>query len=139
MSTLESLGLQNSDQAFGYIVAELGRLRDEIRERGDSLRRLEDTWRAHDRQEMQRVHALEERFATMEARQITKQDVQQIWEALDRLGKADAAESGGRKLARELATWAAVIISALALFGVGQNRRMIEAERLPAQTTEQAQ
>jgi hypothetical protein len=139
MTIFESLGLKNRDQGLGYIIGELQRLREEIRDRSESLRRLEDTWRAHDRQEMQRVHALEERFATMEARQITKQDVQQIWEALDRLGKADAAESGGRKLARELATWAAVIISALALFGVGQNRRMIEAERLPAQTTEQAQ
>jgi hypothetical protein len=139
MTIFESLGLKNRDQGLGYIIGELQRLREEIRDRSESLRRLEDTWRAHDRQEMQRVHALEERFATMEARQITKQDVQQIWEALDRLGKADAAESGGRKLARELATWAAVIISALALFGVGQNRRMIEAERLPAQTMEQAQ
>jgi hypothetical protein len=124
---------------LGYIIGELQRLREEIRDRGESLRRLEDAWRTHDRQEMQRVHNLEERFATMEARQITKEDVRQIWEALDRLGKADAAESGGRKLARELATWAAVIISALALFGVGQNRRMIEAERPPAQTMEQAQ
>jgi hypothetical protein len=138
VSILEQLGLRNRDQGLGFIIGELQRLREEIRDRGESLRRLEDAWRTHDRQEMQRVHNLEERFATMEARQITKEDVKPIWEALDRLGRADAAESGGRKLARELATWAAVAISALALFGVGQNRRMIETERTPVPTVQQA-
>jgi DNA mismatch repair ATPase MutS len=130
MSTLESLGLQNSDQAFGYIVAELKRLHDELVERRESLRRLEDAWRTHDRQEMQRVHTLEERFAALEARQITKDDVEKIWKALDTLGKADAAETGGRRFIRELAPWLAVLIAGLALLGVGQNRRIVD-QRLP--------
>jgi hypothetical protein len=130
VSSPESLGLQNSDQALGFIISELQRLREEIKDRGESLRRLEDAWRTHDRQEMQRVHALEERFAALEARQITKQDVEKIWMALDSLSKADASETGGRRFIRELAPWAAVLIAGLALLGVGQNRRIID-QRTP--------
>lgn len=125
METPESLGLKNPDQALGFLISEIRHLREEVSARGESLRRLEEAWRTHDRQEMQRVHALEDRQTAMEARQITKDDIKAIWEAINALGKADAAQIGGWRLVRELAPWAAVVVAALALAGVGQNRHLI--------------
>lgn len=126
METPESLGLKSSEAALAFLVSEVQHLRSDLNERGESLRRLEEAWRTHDRQEMQRVHALEKRQAAMEASLITKNDIEKIWQAINALTKADAAETGGRRLVRELATWSAVVIAGLALLGVGQNRRIID-------------
>lgn len=126
METPESLGLKSPEAALAFLVSEIQHLRDSLTERGESLRRLEEAWRLHDRQEMQRVHALEKRQAAMEASLITKSDIEKIWQAIDALGKADAAQVGGWRLVEKLAPWAAVLIAGLALAGVGQNRRIID-------------
>jgi hypothetical protein len=131
METPESLGLKGSEAALAFLVSEVQHLREGLTERGESLRRLEEAWRIHDRQEMQRVHALEDRQTAMEAKQITKDDIEKIWQAINALGKADAAQVGGWRLVRELAPWAAVVVAALALAGVGQNRHLINERTSP--------
>jgi hypothetical protein len=131
METPESLGLKSPEAALAFLVSEVQHLRNDLDGRGESLRRLEEAWRTHDRQEMQRVHALEKRQAAMEASLITKDDIKAIWEAINALGKADAAQVGGWRLVRELAPWAAVVVAALALAGVGQNRHLINERTSP--------
>lgn len=115
MSTFEALGLDNGDQALGYLISEIRHLKEAATARDESLRRVEEAWRLHDAQESQRVHALEARFAAMEARQITKADVDKIWAVLSSLEKSTHASSGARafgaNLSTQLAAWAAILIT----------------------------
>jgi hypothetical protein len=115
MSNFEALGLDNGDQALGYLISEIRHLKEAATARDESLRRVEEAWRLHDAQESQRVHALEARFAAMEARQITKADVDKIWSVLSSLEKSTHASSGARAfgagLSAQLAAWLAILVA----------------------------
>lgn len=115
VSSFEALGLDNGDQALGYLISEIRHLKEAATARDESLRRVEEAWRSHDAQESQRVRALEARFAAMEARQITKEDMDKIWAVLSSLQKSTNASSGARAfgagLSTQLAAWAAILVA----------------------------
>lgn len=131
MSTFEALGLDNGDQALGYLISEIRHLKEAATSRDESLRRVEEAWRLHDAQESQRVHALEARFAAMEARQINKADIDKIWAVLSNLERSTHASSGARAfgagLSAQLAAWAAILVT-LGL-AVANRMDMIRDER----------
>ena len=83
---------------------------------------------------MARVERLEQRQVQLEAHQVTREDLRDLRDTVDRLVNAEATARGSRSfadgLATKLAPWGALLVAVLALAGVGQNRRVLD-HRLP--------
>lgn len=77
-----------------------------------------------------RVERLEQRLVELETRQVTKQDLAQLTAKVDSLLAADATRRGGTAAATwtagQLVAWVAVVVSVVALVGVGINREAIQ-------------
>lgn len=86
---------------------------------------------------MSRVERLEQRQVQLEAHQVTREDLKRLEETVDRLATAEATARGSRSfadgLATKLAPWGALLVAVLALVGVGQNRRVIDARQPSAE------
>ena len=81
---------------------------------------------------MARVERLEQRLVELETRQVTKQDLAQLTAKVDSLLAADATRRGGTAAATwtagQLVAWVAVVVSVVALVGVGLNREEIQQD-----------
>ena len=79
---------------------------------------------------MARVERLEQRLVELETRQVTKADLAQLTAKVDSLIAADASRRGATGAvqwsAGHVAAWAAVVVSALALVGIGINREQLQ-------------
>lgn len=79
-----------------------------------------------------RVERLEQRLVELETRQVTKQDLAQLTAKVDSLLAADATRRGGTAAATwtagQLVAWVAVVVSVVALVGVGINREAIQQD-----------
>jgi hypothetical protein len=82
---------------------------------------------------MARVERLEQRLVELEMRQVTKQDLAALTAKVDSLIAADATRRGGTAAATwtagQLVTWVAVVVSLLALVGVGMNRERLDQQQ----------
>ena len=81
---------------------------------------------------MARVERLEQRLVELETRQVTKQDLAQLTAKVDSLLAADATRRGGTAAATwtagQLVAWVAVVVSVVALVGVGINREQLQQD-----------
>jgi|GEM_PF-2095470 hypothetical protein len=82
---------------------------------------------------MSRVERLEARQVELERNMITKDDIASLVNKVDSLATSDAKQQGGTAVAKwsanTLGTWAAVLLSLLALIGVGTNRERIQSSQ----------
>lgn len=86
---------------------------------------------------LSRIERLEQRQVQLEAHQVTREDLRELRDTVDRLVNAEATARGSRSfadgMATKLAPWGALLVAVLALLGVGQNRKVLD-HRLPAET-----
>lgn len=84
---------------------------------------------------MARVERLESRQVELERHMITKSDISSLVAKVDALATSDARQQGGTALAswsaQTIGAWAAVILSLLALVGVGVNRERMQHQQTP--------
>lgn len=87
---------------------------------------------------MTRVERLEQRQVQLEAHQVTREDLRELRDTVDRLVSAEATARGSRSfadgMATKLAPWGALLVAVLALAGVGQNRKVIDNRLPPTET-----
>lgn len=110
------------------IISRLGKLEGLIVGLQNSISQSQDQWASS----QTRVERLEERLVQLEMRQVTREDLKNLSEKVDRLITSEAQQSGGIKAVSwsvgSIATWVAIVISFLALIGVGINREAIKQE-----------
>lgn len=80
---------------------------------------------------MSRVERLEQRQVELERNMVTSSDIAALSQKVDSLVTSDASRKGGTAVvqwsAAQLAAWITVVISILALVGVGINRETIRS------------
>ena len=110
------------------IVDRLGRLEGLLVGLQSSISQSQAQWAGS----QARVERLETRLVELESRQVTREDLRSLAEKVDALITAEARQSGGVKVASwsiaNLAPWVALLVSVLALIGVGINRDQLQQE-----------
>lgn len=110
------------------IIGRLGKLEGLIVGLQNSVTQSQDQWNLS----QAKVARLEERLVQLEARQVTREDLKSLTDKVDKLITSEAAQSGGITVAnwsiKNIATWAAILISGLALLSSWINRESIKIE-----------
>lgn len=110
------------------IIGRLGKLEGLIVGLQSSVTQSQDQWNLS----QAKVARLEERLVQLEARQVTREDLKSLTDKVDKLITSEAAQSGGITVAnwsiKNIATWAAILISGLALLSSWINRESIKIE-----------
>lgn len=110
------------------IIGRLGKLEGLIVGLQSSVTQSQDQWNLS----QAKVARLEERLVQLEARQVTREDLKSLTDKVDKLITNEAAQSGGITVAnwsiKNIATWAAILISGLALLSSWINRESIKIE-----------
>lgn len=87
---------------------------------------------------LSRIERLEQRQVQLEAHQVTREDLRDLRDTVDRLVNAEATARGSRSfadgMATKLAPWGALLVAVLALLGVGQNRKVLDNRLPPTET-----
>jgi hypothetical protein len=121
----------NDPDAMLTVVDRLGRLEGLIVGLQNSISQSQTSTAAF----MTRVERLEQRQVELERNMVTSAHIAALSDKVDSLIASDASRRGGTAVAQwsagQLVAWLAVIISVLALVGVGLNREAIQQQELP--------
>lgn len=113
------------------IVDRLGRLEGLLVGLQSSISQSQAQWAGS----QARVERLEQRLVELETRQVTRDDLKSLADKVDALVTADARQAGSVTAFSwsfvNLVPWAALIVSVLALVGVGANREAINQTQPP--------
>jgi hypothetical protein len=121
----------NDPDAMLTVVDRLGRLEGLIVGLQNSISQSQTGTAAF----MTRVERLEQRQVELERNMVTSAHIAALSKKVDSLITSDASRRGGTAVAQwsagQLVAWLAVIISVLALVGVGLNREALQQQELP--------
>lgn len=111
--------MAESDLTTMGIIDRLGRLEGLLVGLQSSISQSQSQWAGS----QARVERLEERLVTLETKQVTREDLQELSKKVDALVTSEARQEGGVNAASwsitTLAPWLALLVALLALMGVG--------------------
>jgi hypothetical protein len=129
--------MSDQDSSMIAVVDRLGKLEGLIMGLQSSISQGQTTAAAF----MSRVERLEQRQVELERNMVTTTHIAALTEKVDSLVASDAVRRGGTATATwtagQLVAWVAVIISLLALVGVGMNREALHEQ--PSSSPQQRQ